>query len=351
MRKSIITMMILSFLILPVYGAQDQVDDLRQQLPGEALACMPQEEQGFLPGLLEIFTEAMLAVAPGLKKTLAVCAGVVAAAVLCGLFQAGDTGLRTGTANLLGTAAIGTILLGETGVLIGQGLETVQAIEDFGKLLLPVMSAAMVSSGGVTTASGLYLGTALFDSILSWLISGILAPLVYLFLALALASAAIGSDTLEKMKDFFKNLVAWGLKLVLYIFSSFMAITGVVSGTVDATAVKVTKMTISGVVPIVGGIMSDATETVLAGAAAVRSGAGLLGLFAVLSITAVPFLKLALQYLLLKLTAGLCTVAGSEEQGTLVEGFAQAMGLILAMVGTGCVLQIISIACFMKGVG
>ena len=85
-------------------------------------------------------------------------------------------------------------------------------------------------------------------------------------------------------------------------------------------------------------------------AAAVRSTAGVLGLLAILAITAAPFLKLGAQYLLLKLTAALGGVGGSENHTALTENFAQAMGLLLATTGTWCLIQLISTVCFMKGV-
>lgn len=350
-RKLCILILLLSVLVFPVGASETALQEIEDGIPPQAQTYMPDTESGFLSGLMEVAQKALLAVVPGLKDSAAICAGVLAATILCTLFCAGDTGRRTSTANLLGVAAIGTLLVGKTNVLITQGLETIQSISDYGKLLLPVMSASLVASGGTTKASALYLGTALFDSVLCSLISKLLAPMLYLFLALALGAAAIGSDTLGRMRDFFKNVITWGLKCILSIFTTYMAITGVVSGSADATAVKLTKMTISGLVPVVGGIISDATETVLVGAAAVRSTAGVIGLLAVLSITAGPFLTLAVQNLLLKLTAALCSVVGGGEHSAVTEGFAQAMGLILAMVGAGCLLQMISIVCFMKGVG
>ena len=293
---------------------------------------MPEEDSGFLQGVLEVARKALLAVTPGLPQAAAACAGVLAAAILCAVFRAGDEGQRTPTADILGAVAIASLLLQPTDALIQSGLETVQAISDYGKLLLPVMSAALVASGGTTTASALYMGTAMFDSLLTGLL------------------AAIGNKLLGRLRDFFKNLITWSLKLVLSLFTGYMAITGVISGTADAAAVKVTKMAISGAVPVVGGMLSNATETVLASAAAVRSTAGVLGLLAILAITAAPFLKLGAQYLLLKLTAALCGVVGSENHTALTENFAQAMGLLLATTGTCCLIQLISTVCFMKGV-
>ena len=118
----------------------------------------------------------------GLPQAAAACARVLAAAILCALFRAGDEGLRTPTADILGAVAIASLLLQPTDALIQSGLETVQAISDYGKLLLPVMSAALVASGGTTTASALYIaGTAMFDSLLTGLLAGLLGPLMYCF--------------------------------------------------------------------------------------------------------------------------------------------------------------------------
>lgn len=355
MRKWMILILILGALILPVHGMQAELDvdmdSVLEGVPEEAQAYLPEEENnGFLANALEIVRKALLAVTPGLGEAAAACAGVLAAAILCALFRAGDEGLRTPTADILGAVAIAAILLRPADILIQQGLDTIQSISDYGKLLLPVMSTALVASGGTTAASALYMGTAFFDSVLTSLMSDLLGPLMYLFLALSMASAAIGSNLLGRLRDFFKNLITWGLKLVLYLFTGYMAITGVISGTADAAAVKVTRMAISGAVPVVGGMLSDATEAVLVGASVVRSTAGVFGLLAVLAITAAPFLEIALQYLLLKLTAALCGIVGNENHTALAENFSQAMGLLLAMTGTGCLIQLISTVCFMKGV-
>ena len=338
MRKWIIALLVLGLLILPARGAEGEyeveaeaeAEAILEDVPQEAQALLPEENGGFLSGVLEVVRKALLLVTPGLSQAAAACAGVLAAAVLCSLFRAGDQEIRSPAADILGAVAIATILLQPADTLIQSGLETVQAISDYGKLLLPVMSGALVASGGTTTASALYLGTAFFDSLLTSLLNGLLGPLLYLFLALSLAAAAIGNKLLVRMRDFFKTLMSWTLKLVLSLFTGYMAI--------------------SGAVPVVGGILSDATETVLAGASAVRSTVGVAGLLAIFAIAAAPFFKIGLQYFLLKLTAALCGVVGQENHTALTESFAQAMGLLLAATGTCCLMQLLSTVCFMKGV-
>jgi stage III sporulation protein AE len=190
----------------------------------------------------------------------------------------------------------------------------------------------------------------MFDALLCGLISGILVPMIYLYLALCIGYAAIGEDLLKRLRDFFKWLISWSLKTTMYIFTGYITITGVVCGTTDQAALKAAKLTISGAVPVVGGILSDASEAVLVSAGVVKNAVGVYGLIAVTAIAAGPFLRIGIQYLLLKLTAAVCAVFGSKNSSELVNDFSTAMGFGLAMTGAVCLILLISVVCFMKGV-
>ena len=130
-----------------------------------------------------------------------------------------------------------------------------------------------------------------------------------------------------------------------------MSITGVVSGTTDAAALKATKVTISSVVPVVGSILSDASESVLVSMGILKNAAGVYGILAVLAVAAGPFLSVGVQYLLLKLSAAICGLFGNKEISGMVGDFSTAMGLLLAMVASGCLMVLISTVCFLKGLG
>ena len=253
-------------------------------------------------------------------------------------------------AGFSGTIAIVTVLLTNTNSMIRLGTETVQQLSDYGKLLFPVMTTAMAAQGGITASASLYAGTAILDTGLSSMISRLLVPMVYLFLALAVANSALKEDLLKKMRDLIKNAVSWFLKTILTVFTTYMSITGVVSGTTDAAALKATKVTISSVVPVVGGILSEASEAVLVSAGVMKNAAGIYGILAVLSVFLEPFLKIGIQYLVLKATAAVCGVFDCANMSGLIEDFSAAMGLLLAMTGSVCLLLLISTVCFMKGV-
>jgi stage III sporulation protein AE len=251
----------------------------------------------------------------------------------------------------VGAVGIAGLLLVSTDSLTRLGTQTVTELSEYGKLLLPVMTGAMAAQGGITTSAALYTGTSIFSSFLSSLISGLLIPMVYIFLALSGANGAVGEEMLKKARDFVKWLMTWSLKTVLYIFTGYMGLTGVISGTTDAATLKATKLTISGMVPVVGGILSDASEAVLVSAGLAKNAAGVYGVLALLAVFLGPFLRIGVHYLIFKGTAAVCDVFGSKRITGVIQDFSTAMGLVLAMTGAVCLLLLISTVCFLKEVG
>lgn len=346
MSKLFLSIVLIISLALPVSALDIQAP----QVPNSGESMMPKETASFGDGLWELIQRGLYNVRPEIRDASRACLGVAAAVMMMSLLQT-LSGQISKTAELAGTAAIVMALLTQTNAMVTLGSETVRELSDYGKLLFPVMTAALAAQGGLSASAALYTGTAAFDGILSALISRVLLPGVYLFLALAAANAATGEEILKKMRDLLKTAISWCLKTLLTVFTSYMGITGVVTGTTDAAALKATKVTISSVVPVVGGILSEASEAVLIGAGMAKNAAGIYGILAVLAVFLQPFLKIGVHYLLWKVMAALCSLYGSKTAIGLIEDFSAAMGLLLAMTGSTCLLLLISCICFMKGVG
>ena len=337
--------LIISVLILPVSASELTAPTV----PKAGADYMPQNSNAFGEGLLELAKKAIASLRPDIREASQLCLGVFGIVLVTSLTQP-LSGKTMKITELIGVVSIGCLLLQRTNALIHLGVNTVEELSSYGKLLLPVMTTAMAAQGGITGSTALYTGTALFSGLLSTLISSILTPLIYLFLAMSAGNRALGEEVLKKFRDFIKWLMTWSLKIILYVFTVYMGITGVVSGTTDAAALKAAKLTISGVVPVVGGILSDASEAVLVGAGVVKNAAGIYGIFAVLALCVNPFLRIGSHYIMLKVTGGLCSVFGSKGVCDFVNDFSTAMGLLLAMTGSVCLLLLISTVCFLRGV-
>lgn len=345
MRRILLCLLLVIFLSQPVFGLAIEAPEA----PESAQEYMKESTDSFGADLWYIIKSALSGINPSVTEASRICLSLTAIVLLVSLTEH-FTGNVKITTDLVGALSMGMVLLKPVNTLIHLGVETVTEITEYGKLLLPVMTAALAAQGGVSASGALYTGTAFFSTLLSSLISGVAVPLIYIFICLSIANCAVGDKTLKSLRDFSKWLLTWVLKTVLYVFTGYMGVTGVVSGTADASAVKATKLAISGAVPVVGSILSDASEAILVSAGVMKSAAGIYGILTVVAICIGPFLRIGVQYLMLKLTSAVCSVFGTKRSAELLNSFSGSMGLILAMTGTVCLLQLISTVCFMKGV-
>ena len=336
-------------MILALITPASALDITAPTVPQQGLEYMPQNTSNFTQGLWELVQLALARVVPHLQEAAASCAKILLILLLIAILDQFSERVKQ-TSRLVGSTAIGVMLLNGTGTLIQLGSDTVGQLSQYGKLLLPVMTGALAAQGGLTSSAALYVGTAVFDSALSSAIANLLVPGIYLFLMLSIGNAALKDGILQKFQATTKWLISWSLKIILYVFTGYMGITNVVSGATDAAALKAAKLTISGAVPVVGGILSDASEAVLVSAALVKNTAGIYGILAILALCMGPFLKIGAHYLMLKITHTVSTIFGPKELNDLVGDFSSAMGLLLAMTGSVCLFLLISTVCFMKGV-
>lgn len=344
--KYLITFIILAALLVAPASALELSPP---PVPESGAELMPERAETFGQGLMELLRDGIGVFLPNLAEAIRLCTSVCITALLLSVVENISEGAKV-PCQIAGVAAITGILLRDTTSLIRLGVDAVTEMGEYGKLLLPVMTTALAAQGGIQSSTTLYAGTTVFTGLLSAAIVSVLIPLIYFYLILSTANATVGESVLKKIRDFIKWLMTWSLKIILYVFTSYMGITGVISGTTDAAAMKATKLTISGMVPVVGGILSDASEAVLVSAGVVKNAAGIYGIFAVLAICLGPFLQIGAHYLILKITAGICELIGPKRAADLVNDISGAMGMVLAMTGSVCLMLLISIVCFLKGV-
>ena len=344
MKYLIPTMLLLLFLAIPANG----VEYTAPSVPESGAELMP-ESDSFPQGLGEMVQKALAMLHPDVHRALQLGCSCIATVILISLVQTLWDG-GNDSVQWAGLVGVCGLLLSSTNTMIQLGSSTITEISQYGKLLLPVMTAALAAQGGVGTSGALYAGTSLFGSLLTSLISNVLMPMVYGFLALSLAARTMGEGILKNLQDTIKGFFGWCLKTILTVFTTYMSITGVISGTTDAAALKATKVAISSVVPMVGSILSDASEAVLVSAALAKNAAGIYGIFAVISVFLLPFFRIGLSYLVLKITAGICGIFECRQITGLICDVSTAMGMLLAMTGSVCLVQLISTVCFLKGV-
>lgn len=343
-RNFLIALLLVFSLFVPAAAAELTAP----RVPASGLERMPGRTDSLGEGLQELLQEGICLLQPELEEAMGICSGILVSAVLFSILSVLSDKVK-GSVSIAGAAVIAAGLFRNTNAMIGYACDAVWEICEYGKLLCPVMTTALAAQGGITASAALYSGTIAYITLQSILVSRVFLPMIRIFLVFSTAHCALGDETLKRIADAIKGVQGWILKTMLIVFTTYLSLTGVVSGTTDAAALKAAKVTISSAVPVVGGILSDASESILVSMSLMKNAAGIYGILAALAVFLGPFIKVGAQYMLLKITAALCGLFGDKRISALVSDFSTALGLLLAMVASGCLLILISTICFMKG--
>ncbi len=277
-------------------------------------------------------------------------AAVIAAALLCSLaFAMADDAVGR-YVELGGVLAVAAIACGDANSFILQGQSALQELSDFSRALLPCLTTAAAAGGAVTSAAAKYAATALFMDVALTAAKSVVLPLIYGYLAASVASSALGSESLSGAAKLMKWLALTVMGLTMTAFTTYLSISGAVTGAADAVAVKAAKTTISTVLPVVGGIISDAASTVIAGAGLLKSAIGVFGLMAVAGVCARPFVSLGAAYLVYKAAGAISGAFAPGRVSGLIGAVGSVFGMVLGLVGSGAVMLFVSIISIVKAV-
>ena len=273
----------LLLLTLPVRSAE---------LPPEVERALPREAGQFLKDVdhwdVNSFPEGLCAIWNHLRKDVNTvlrrqtrgAVSVLLVAVLCGLvsgFQKG-VGDESRFLPMAGGLAVTALTAGSLDSLMGAGTAVMEQMNTFSKALLPTLAAVSAISGGAVGATLRQIATVFFADLLLGLIHGLLMPMVYLYAGALAAGCCLADKRLTAVAELLKTVCTKLLTAALLVFTLYLTVGGIFAGTVDSARVRVTKTAISGMIPVVGGIIAEASETVLAGAGLLKGAIGVFGL-------------------------------------------------------------------------
>ena len=346
MRRLTMVVIVLSFLVFPVQA----MDFSAPEAPEGVAELIPENADSFGEGLWNVVVWALRQADDSLDEAISVCVSVLAVILISAVLTEVSQLSSAKAIHLCAVITLAGVLLSPSSALISLAVETSSELNAYGKLLLPVMTSALAARGGVSSSASLYAATAMFNAFLSSMMTNLGTTMLYLYLSLSIGAATVSTPILSRLRDLIHWGMTWVMKITLYLFTGYITVTGVVAGNVDAASLRTAKIAISGAVPIVGGILSDASEAVLVSAGTLGSAAGVYGMITVLAMFAGPFVRIGIQYLLLSATAAIGQSIDESRISGLISSFTAALGVLLAMISTQTVLLLISTLCFMKGV-
>lgn len=346
-RKFIVALLMLFFLCGRADARQSVFPSELEHAAPEVAGLLEDNAEGafgFAQGVSTLVNEAISRLRDYLLEDVRNLSALLIGVILLGMVEgvAGD-GVSSRQTTLVGALYISAVSAGDIETMIGLGRETVGQLSTLSKVLIPSLAAATAAGGGIVSASVRQVATVFFADIMLTVMDRLLLPMLYLYIAAAVAVSVLEYDALESVASLLKKGIGWILAAMLGMFTTYLSISGAIAGAVDEQTVRVAKTAVSAAVPVVGGILAEAAESVLAGAGVLRGMIGVFGALAVLSLCLLPFLRLGCQYLVYQLAVFVANASGPKKTAKLLSKLGDAFALVLAMTGSSALILIISL--------
>lgn len=375
MRRVVGLVLLLFGLCVPAVGAQTDTDALfRQQLEAsgaEELPCaLPTDVQALLESLdldsldpaaytdlsaeqvADMLVDLLQQQSAGPLQALWMLVGVVLVSALLG--GVGDVGgspaLRTTyhSAAVLGAAGV---LLTPLFALLDTVGQTVERVTVFLTAYTPVY-AAVLAVGGHGAGALSYQTTLLAAiQVLTWLIRGVVYPVLTVSLAFGCTGAVAEGFCLDRLSGALHKAVLWALGLFSALFSGLLSVQQMVAAAGDSVGVRVARFTLSGFVPVVGGLLSEAYTTVMGCAGLLHTVIGAFGTVAVVLILAPPLVSCICWNVSLHLAAAAAGLFGLSPIEKLCTVCAGAVRVLIALLAVFGLLMILATAAVSSAVG
>lgn len=234
---------------------------------------------------------------------------------------------------------------------VGYGTEVVHGICDFITKFEPVFVGLLMSGGAITQAAAFQPVLTASVYILGLLVDKCILPITYFSAVLGIVNNIGGRVEIGTLNKLLNQTAKWLLTGVLTLFSAVLTLYGFGTSAMNAVAAKGIKFAVGSLVPVVGGLLSDTVDTVISGTNLLKNAVGVAGMITVITMAAVPVIKIWIMMMLLKVAAAVCEPFSDKRITGVLLSVAEAVSAIFQMVITAGMLFIISIGIILASTG
>ena len=207
---------------------------------------------------------------------------------------------------------------------------------------LPVLMGALAMSGSVGGAYAFHPMLLFMVNIVTMLIRAVFVPVAIAGAAVQIVSYLLEKNPLSRLALLVKKSLDWGLKGVCFLLVTVLTLQKMTLPLVDNLAVRTAKAG-AGAVPVIGGVLSGAMDTVLSLGGAAKGGVMAAILILLAAACAVPVLNILALAAVFKGAAALVQPVADERIAKCLDDAAGYTGLLLSGAVVAAVLFILSV--------
>ncbi|WDV47943.1 stage III sporulation protein AE [Clostridiaceae bacterium M8S5] len=216
------------------------------------------------------------------------------------------------------------------GIRIGK--EAIDQMVSFMQALFPTMMVLLAAMGGISSSAifqPIILGTM---TTISVIIKEIIIPLIYFSSIIGLINNISSKVQISKLAQLMKQVSVLIIGVCFTIFVGILSIQGMTAAKVDGITIRTAKFAIDSFIPIVGGYITEAVDTVIGCSMLLKNAIGVIGLITLFIICIIPCIKIMALILVYKLTAAIVQPIADEKLVNSIGEISKAFVLVLAAV-------------------
>lgn len=246
------------------------------------------------------------------------------------------------TVTLIGSSCVACILAVPVVSLVSRSFSVLETLSVFTTAFSGVFCAVTSAAGGVIQGTSFLGMNVAINSILSVLVSSFSKPLSNCMCALSFLSCFNIKTFSERISDLIKKCYIFILGLTTTLFSGVSAIKSVLGSSADSVAVRGVKFLVGRSLPLVGGVVSESYQSIIASLGLIKSTVGVFGIITV-AITVLPIiLELSAWWISLSFISTTSEIFGSFKIENLINIFKDVIILLIATIAFSALLFIIS---------
>lgn len=222
-------------------------------------------------------------------------------------------------------------------------LDVVRHITDFMKVLAPSYCIAIVFGCGSVTSVQWYETVMLLVTLAEYVILKLILPLIGMHMMVNLASNLSRENMLSKFCEILELIVGWGLKTLIAVVIGITGIRGRLAPAIDRVK-RTTLIKSAGSIPGIGNAIDGINESLLGAGALLKDAFGAGGMIAIMVISGIPLVRLAVYTFLYKAEAAMIQPVSDQRIVNCINAASKSSAMMLKTVFVAATLFIISIA-------
>ena len=230
------------------------------------------------------------------------------------------------------------------------GTSAIDSMVSFMQSLLPTLLILLASVGGITSATVFQPLIFASISVISTIIKTVVIPMIMFSAVLTLIDNVSETVQISRLSSLIRQFALAIMGVSLTAFVGVVSVQGIAASSADGISIKTAKFAVDKFIPVVGGFLKDAFDTIVSCTHLIKNGVGIAGLLILILVASIPVIKMLAVVIIYKVSSALIQPISDNQLVQCLNDMGNTLMLLLTCVMAVGVMFFVAITIIM-GVG